>query len=171
MILIIEGSNKAGKSTLINELKKFHGVHARNSRILNNDTNKDFCSSINMELMNARMEAEVQMLEDLEDLISEDVLIFDRFHLTEYVYGFKFRGYTNTKMIEFDKRLADLNAKLILMRSDYEHIENPTEAAQYIDIQNKMGSIYDLSVMNKSVYKAETQKDFRDIAKEIIRGL
>ena len=43
-------------------------------------------------------------------------VIFDRFHLSEYVYGMIERGYINNNVWKIDERLASLNAIIVHVR-------------------------------------------------------
>ena len=116
-MIIIEGIDRVGKSTLCAKIKEELGIPIfRGNYIeLSNMKNK----VINDEKINTL----VQMAEQ----IPQQEFVCDRLHWSEFVYGIVNRGYTNNYMLEIEKRLAKMNTKIILvnptdiMRSSLEH--------------------------------------------------
>lgn len=77
----------------------------------------------------------------IRDLMKEDakdkLIVFDRFHISEYVYGEAFRGYTNDLMLKVDKFLVLLDAKIVYMRSSFDHIVDKHKALEYEALQSR----------------------------------
>ena len=135
-IVIFEGSNKVGKSTLIDALADecdregikcciFNKRHAKNSekKVTPEEMFEIACRDFSEMLKHSR----------------NKLVIVDRFHITEFVYGLIYRGYYNFDMLEvIDKLLKAVDAKLIMVTSYYEHIEDPFEKWKLNKIQEDM---------------------------------
>lgn len=116
MLIIVEGSNKVGKSTMISKLVKMHNVHSVYNRgIMDLMVDKEKESVISA----------MAMLSVVNSIGGQNV-IFDRFHLSEYIYGVRNRGYENKAMFQVvDKELSEMeDVLLIVLTSDYKHIED-----------------------------------------------
>ena len=141
MILIVEGSNKVGKSTFIEELKNelnkrgiFYDICDKRVAINNKVkiekekmteiTENDFMKAIKKELLN---------------IGKKYVYIFDRSYLTEYIYGKKYRDYENYRVLNMDKLISKLPfVKQLLLLSNYDHIVDKFKAFEYLEIEYKM---------------------------------
>lgn len=149
MIIVVEGSNRVGKSTIIKKLAKMHNV----STIYNRD--------IRSEMKDCEQEGYISalaMLDALEATSDSANVILDRFHLSEFVYGLKYRSYLSERMLSvIDKRLADMGALLILVTSDYKHLQNESEdkIQEYMSIQELFKDAYTGSRMNKIQIRLE----------------
>lgn len=131
MIIIIEGIDRVGKTTLCNKIiEKYKDYHFRRFRDDNRYTHTHNFMNVNTEKINT-----------LQNLIEEgfvDNVILDRYHMTEFVYGGCDRAYKNDAMYDIDRRLSRLpirdrypiNVVLIYMvpvdieRSSAEHGKN-----------------------------------------------
>lgn len=104
-IVIVEGVDRSGKTTVANTL----------SRVLNIPVfrNKEFGFNDEDHGRGAVYETQKMwlMLNMIETLDAD--VIFDRFHLSEYVYGMIERGYINNNVWKIDERLASLNAIIV----------------------------------------------------------
>ena len=134
MILIVEGANRTGKSTMIDMLQKLaenSGVEFElyNSRINNNEH-----VGITPKGMYAYAKGVISDL--LKEDTNEKLIVFDRFHISELVYGEAFRGYTNEYMLKIDGFLDLMDAKILYMKSDFEHVEDRHKALEYEALQN-----------------------------------
>ena len=134
MILIVEGANRAGKSTMIGMLQKLaenSGVEfiLYNARINNNEH-----AGITPEGMYAYAKSVISDL--LKEDTNEKLIVFDRFYISEFVYGEAFRGYTNMHMLKVDGFLDLMDAKILYMKSDFEHGEDRHKALEYEALQN-----------------------------------
>lgn len=100
MIIIIEGIDRVGKTTLANKLQKE----------LNYPIFKDLPKYINTDFKNSDVNtAKIDLLINLfENNIIKDVIL-DRGHFTEYVYGIVNRNYINNYIQDMDERLSKLN--------------------------------------------------------------
>lgn len=141
MILIVEGSNKVGKTTFINTLANILEadgirVEIQNKRPAKNNeyevakekmadiTKDDFINALRKSLANVNY---------------NHVYIFDRSYISEYVYGKKYRGYENDEVLKLDKFISEIPfVEQILLCSTYTHIEDNAKVLEYLDIQYKM---------------------------------
>ena len=118
MVLIVEGSRKTGKTTFIGELNKFtvNGGHKvipiRDRKLQNLNVNQEQANYISC----TQLLAAVRSIE--EALGKETLIVFDRFHISELVFGEKLRGYQNLGMYKIDNELANMQAKLLLFESE-----------------------------------------------------
>lgn len=106
MIVIIEGIDRVGKTTLCDKLQsEFAGTFVRfrdntryakshNDMIVNNEKNNTIVSLIEEGLL--------------------DGIILDRFHFTEYIYGMCDRGYNNVDTWDIDRRLSAFDKVVLL---------------------------------------------------------
>lgn len=123
MIIIIEGIDRAGKTTLCNMLANKYGfpIFKDDQRYMYSAENRVI--DVNTEKLNSAL--------NMIERKCVDNIIFDRFHLTEYVYGVCDRKYINKHIEELDKRLAaDPRVLMILVnpididRASEEHGSN-----------------------------------------------
>lgn len=116
MIILIEGIDRVGKTTLANILNKQFNIPIFKDKPI---YNKDFKNhEITTEKGN--------LLYSLMESGGIDNLIMDRGHLTEYVYGKIERNYSNNYIInEFDEQLArvEKQGRLILVYVKPESLE------------------------------------------------
>lgn len=104
-IIIIEGIDRVGKTTLATKIKEHLGCKSFKDNYAV-DFNK---------ISNEAIETKFAMLLQTLPLIGG--VVVDRFHMTEYVYN-KFRGKEFPMYEEIDKQLADLDVILILVYSE-----------------------------------------------------
>lgn len=112
MIIIVEGIDRCGKTTLIDRLCKFDNSIIRFkdynvcSKTYNDEGFKDFSLG--------KLDTTVAMLKQLSEQ-GFDVIV-DRLHLTELVYGSVERNQTSHMEIgELDNRLAEMKSLLVLV--------------------------------------------------------
>lgn len=123
MIVIIEGVDRVGKTTLCNMLKEC-GYQVLNGKLKYDGNNTHIKQLVEHDRIFAQT--------DLLKLIDNDInLVIDRFHLSQYVYGLINRGENDSEMImTIDKDLAKLNCKLVfvdpinIQNSSEEHLAN-----------------------------------------------
>lgn len=105
MIIIIEGIDRVGKTTLCEmiEEKYVESVGFRrfrdDTRYVHNHLNRE----VNTEKINT--------LQNLLEAGFIHNIILDRYHITEFVYGAIERSYKNIDMYDIDRRLAKLDSK------------------------------------------------------------
>lgn len=101
MIIIVEGIDRVGKTTLCDKIiDKYKDYNFRRFR---DDTR--YAHSHNFKDVNT------EKINTLQNLIEEgfvDNVILDRYHMTEFVYGGCDRQYKNDDMYDIDRRLAAL---------------------------------------------------------------
>jgi hypothetical protein len=134
MIIIVEGIDRVGKTTLCEKLRKSLGF-----KIYKREPS-DFEFS-KMDNMN-ETDKILQILKICE--LSECNIIFDRLHLTDYVYGIIERSYDvekASKNIEWiENKLLTLDTELIIIeptdivRSSKEHGKDLSQYAKLFDI-------------------------------------
>lgn len=97
MILIVEGANRTGKSTMIGMLQKLAENSGVEFQLYNGRINNNEHVGITPEGMYAYAKSVISDL--LKEDTNEKLIVFDRFHISELVYGEAFRGYTNDYML------------------------------------------------------------------------
>ena len=114
MIIIVEGIDRVGKTTLCNKLKEELNIPIfKNERVCNR-----MLYNIEVELAN-------QLTNFLSDVNCD--VILDRFFYSEFVYGLADREYRNDFVLSLDEKLSKLNVLFILVeptdidRSSDEH--------------------------------------------------
>ena len=112
-IIIVEGIDRVGKTTLVNKIVRELGFIKYHHMEL-----YDKINSVDHEVTEiVETEKILSTLSALITLKGKDInIIFDRFHISEYVYGSIERGYKNESISKFDKMLAELGATLILVK-------------------------------------------------------
>lgn len=128
MLLIVEGIDRVGKTTLCKKLEEQLGfIVYKDPRFIDlNKENRDVASKVMADKM-------LSILYAIETLGMNKNIVLDRFHWTELVYGLVERNY-KIKQIEMfkqiDKKAYELNAKLLYVepidieRSNKEHEKN-----------------------------------------------
>ena len=102
MIIVVEGIDRVGKTTLCNKLKEELSIPIfKNERISEERT-----IATEMELTN-------QVI-NFFDCVNCNVIL-DRFFYSEFVYGLVDRGYYNNDILKFDTKLSNSNALFILI--------------------------------------------------------
>lgn len=129
MIIILEGVNKTGKTSFLNVLEHKLNVGLRyyNRKHLNNYKNKP-------EMMKLVTEVQLRTILELTPGMKNNV-IFDRFHITEKVYGKIDRGYDMEYFKEIDEELVRQGAKMIYFVDSNANINarNNRDMSAYID--------------------------------------
>ena len=156
MILIVEGSNRVGKTTFINELKAICDlnekpifVHDKRYVVNDNFLDIELTAEQMMRDANERHKAELNVLLSLNQSFPEMLIVLDRFHLSELVYGQVYRHYRNKGCIDLDKFLFEKDVLLLFIKSEYMHISDIEKKDLYLSIQNKMQNEYDAFYENK----------------------
>lgn len=104
-IVIVEGVDRAGKTTVANALSRALNIPVfRNKEFFNGVDGRwrDSCSEIE----------KINLMVNMVEALDADV-IFDRLHLSEFVYGFVERGYINNNVWEIDYRLSSLGVIVV----------------------------------------------------------
>lgn len=173
-ILVIEGSNKVGKTTFISVLKKQLQIKGYDCYMMN----ERIARNAEVEVTAKRM-----YFKALDDICTAAKLakegkfvIFDRFHLSELVYGKFYRGYTNSDMARIHMMLGALEAEILLMLSDYWHIKNAEEKKKLFNIQEEFIKqalvLNDKEIMEVERIKLEnTEGEYLEkVAKDVIES-
>ena len=131
-IIIFEGVDRAGKTSVALELSRKTGIPYFKGAPLQPITRKDFC-----ELVFRDYATITHMLE----VLNCDIII-DRFLGSEYAYSF-LRSNTNTKLLfELDKKLASLDATNVLcLCNEYDLMKrwkNTSETGYNFEMNNKL---------------------------------
>jgi negative regulator of sigma E activity len=120
MIIIVEGIDRVGKTTLVNKItencnvksfvdsyKKFSFFDYESKKLLEFDGSRN-----NVVANTEKMNSLVNIFEQFENEIGN--ILLDRFHLSEFVYGFVDRKYYSLEAFySLDERLAKLGAIII----------------------------------------------------------
>lgn len=105
MIIIVEGVDRVGKTTLSEIIEERYRDYIDiirfrdDTRYVHNHLNRE----VNTEKINT--------LQNLLEVGVIENIILDRYHMTEFVYGVVERAYKNVDMYDIDKRLAELDRK------------------------------------------------------------
>ena len=134
MILIVEGANRTGKSTMIDYLKKLADNSSIEFIYYNGRINNNEHAGTTPEGMYAYAKSVISDL--LKEDTNEKLIVFDRFHISEFVYGEAFRGYTNKHMLKIDDMLRVMDSKVLYMKSNFDHVEDRHKALEYEALQN-----------------------------------
>lgn len=121
MIIIIEGIDRVGKTTLCEMIEEKY-ADSEGFRRFKDDTRyaHDYLNrAVNTEKINT--------LQNLIEAGFVDNIILDRYHITEFVYGAIERSYKNDDMYDIDRRLA------IVGGSDHVEDEDEIDSAMMVD--------------------------------------
>lgn len=118
-IVIIEGIDRVGKTTLSSNFFK--------ERFMKFEDTMDFVSTEAKRINNEKISSTINALNAFK--YSNAKIVFDRFYLSEYVYGFLNRGYnTYIECKDFDNRLTKLKAtKILVVPKDEEELKRCSE--------------------------------------------
>ena len=109
MIVILEGPNKCGKTTLARHLIKNYGfAYFKDTRI----ETRELTNEQKKEVIEHDIEAQANLLKSISNNIN---LIVDRFHITEFVYGSLNRGYESNCINIAEEMLKNANIKVIYL--------------------------------------------------------
>mgnify|MGYP004447571607 CR=1 FL=1 len=117
MIIILEGMKRSGKTTFANRLKELTSlpVYYLNDRTLLEGINEDEVKNI----VYGSCHTMVEMAKIIEKTNKgECLIIFDRLHLSELIYGRNIRKYNNERMWIIDKELRALSPICLLFLSE-----------------------------------------------------
>lgn len=157
MIIIVEGSNKTGKTTYIEKMVEQGEKDDKQVKIINFRIHQEL-EKVEPNIINQKNISliagftQINMIENLFD--NNTNIYFDRFHLSELVYGKAVRRYYNEGMYDLENRLLNSKhaIKLILLTSKFDHIECKFEKAKLLKYQNDFISQYAKSkIVNKSI--------------------
>ena len=104
MVIIVEGIDRVGKTTLCKKLESVLGYKRFRDDFRYYGSYTDI--SVNTDKINTLM--------NLIEGKFVDNIILDRFHLTEYVYGVVDRDYINKSMLNIDERLGAMSNVIML---------------------------------------------------------
>lgn len=119
-IIIFEGLNCVGKSSIISDLRDgFDIPYVHNKR-------SDFKSNHMMDTIYGYTKALLDVIKG-----TEEPMWFDRFHFTETTYGIvrrQYNDYTAIKLFEdIDNQLFDMGAKVVYLTDDLNNIWERTQ--------------------------------------------
>lgn len=122
MIIVLEGIRKSGKTTFADKL---HGWGRKNSVPVFRFYDREL-QSYNVNQMEANFvscmqfaKAAFEVDSKLAMMKNEPIVLFDRFHISELIFGYYLRQYKSVKfMRQVDDYLASRGAKLVLFDSE-----------------------------------------------------
>ena len=165
MIVILEGLDRTGKSTIAEILENNFGF------IKFKDHNH--LRFMDLKSIANRLDSTLSMLVSLNKAGKNIVL--DRFHISELIYGTNDRGYRDCDfdhIYYIDEVLSHLNTKLYLLERNVnnEYVEAfPREVneSELLEYQKKFRYAFDKSyIENKCIYNT-SEMSFYDVAKDI----
>lgn len=165
MIVILEGANRCGKTTLAKHLIDNYGfAYFKDVR------SKPKYITESKKTMSVIVSYEIEAIANLLKSISNDInLIVDRFHFTEFVYGNIMRGYDSNCIQLAENILKDANVKLVYLYRLNEEEENEGLCAAYekalditklpyIEFDIKEDSVEKLNKFLDLEYKGEIER-------------
>jgi nucleoside 2-deoxyribosyltransferase/thymidylate kinase len=165
MIVILEGLERTGKSTIAEILENNFGF------IRFKDHNH--LRFMDLKSIANRLDSTLSMLVSLDKAGKNIVL--DRFHISELIYGTNDRGYRDydfDHIYYIDEVLSHLNTKLYLLERDVnnEYVEafpRKVNESGLLEYQKKFRYAFDKSyIENKCIYNT-SEMSFYDVAKDI----
>ena len=165
MIVILEGLERTGKSTIAEILENNFGFIRFKDH--NHMRLMDLSSIAN------RLDSTLSMLVSLDKAGKNIVL--DRFHISELIYGTNDRGYRDydfDHIYYIDEVLSHLNTKLYLLERNVnnEYVEafpRKVNESGLLEYQKKFRYAFDKSyIENKCIYNT-SEMSFYDVAKDI----
>ena len=165
MIVILEGLERTGKSTIAEILENNFGF------IRFKDHNH--LRFMDLKSIANRLDSTLSMLVSLDKAGKNIVL--DRFHISELIYGTNDRGYRDydfDHIYYIDEVLSHLNTKLYLLERDVnnEYVEafpRKVNESGLLEYQKKFRYAFDKSyIENKCIYNT-SEISFYDVAKDI----
>ena len=143
MVVIFEGINKMGKSTIIKTLAQ------RDPRIVvvKDNTINEVEEADKRAFVKGGIYSAITLLNAISAFDDKDkIFVFDRFHLTEYVYSMVKRGYTPHYIFDdIDPLLANRGAKLVLMTDTLANVlgrNDPVAYDELVNLQSAMNVAY-----------------------------
>ena len=114
LIVVVEGLERTGKTTLCKEFEKRGFVYFKDF----NRINKHLCAG-----MESRLDTTLTFLQNLSE--NGVNVVVDRLHLSEYAYGKIFRKGHSANVDYIDNAISKLNSVLIYCKdSDFEEYKN-----------------------------------------------
>ena len=165
MIVILEGLERTGKSTVAEILENNFGF------IRFKDHNH--LRFMDLKSIANRLDSTLSMLVSLDKAGKNIVL--DRFHISELIYGTNDRGYPDydfDHIYYIDEVLSHLNTKLYLLERNVnnEYVEafpRKVNESELLEYQKKFRYAFDKSyIENKCIYNT-SEMSFYDVAKDI----
>ena len=189
-LIIVEGMDNTGKTTLINRLSVYlKKTHNAKVDIIHLTKPPADVKKEDVELyMQSYYDNLIDQLLNIKYYISYDYIILDRGYISEYVYGPLYRDrnrldITLTNLI-YDKRLMNLygdNIFLILLNSEYNSFLSAKEDGESLskinnDLLNKERILFQTGFFNslfknKQIYHVNQGDEFVDILPNVIMDL
>ena len=148
LIVVVEGLERTGKTTLCKEFEKRGFVYFKDF----NRINKHLCSG-----MESRLDTTLTFLQNLSE--NGVNVVVDRLHLSEYAYGKIFRKGYSANVDYIDNAISKLNSVLIYCKdNDFEEYKNRMllkyTPDQVKKLSEKFEYYFDKSeIKNKFVYE------------------
>ena len=157
MIVVVEGIDRVGKTTLVNKLVKAGFINLKDEFIINEFVEKFDDYSI------GKCESFVQAAKKLEE--QGHNVVIDRLHLTEYVYGtIRNRGVNEQAVWAMDMILTNLNALLCYVRPSNIEISNNEAGLN----QEKYDEMFEFATKLSSIRRVVTDYNHLDEAFDTI---
>ena len=163
--IILEGTDRVGKSTLITGISEYHNydnIIVRHCGKPPKHINKEDVYQWQMRcfIKEAVLADILKNMEIGEHRYYENVVIYNRYYLGEYVYGIMFREYREEfiehRLSEFESQHIDLdNTKLITLVADPEFLmskEDGNSFSQTLEQKTKEVELFKI-IHNKSLIK------------------
>ena len=149
LIVVVEGLERTGKTTLCKEFEKRGFVYFKDF----NRINKHICLG-----MESRLDTTLTFLQNLSE--NGVNVVVDRLHISEYAYGKIFRKGYSANVDYIDNAISKLNSVLILCKSDNDEEYENRMLLKYTPEQVKKLSEEFEYYFDKSEIKNKFEYDF-----------
>lgn len=159
MVVIVEGIDRVGKTTLVGKLCEALGYQRFRDdfRYMPGDRPWE-----NVEVNTEKINTLMNLIE--QGLVGNVVL--DRFHFTERVYGELERGYINKDIVDVDERLGKLDNVVLVWVQATDIVRSSREHGKDMSMhEDFMSYLYDLSKVKRKVIARWA--DFDKIVEEL----
>lgn len=162
MVLILEGPNKCGKTTLAKFLvKEYNFAYFKDYTV---DDKLD--TSFDPRRIEYEICAQARLLNSLAEYKLN--IVVDRFHISEFVYGLCRRGYTSRAIGIAENVLRSDNVKLLLLTDEDEKI-NERVGKNEIDVINSYADGFIQSKLNKTIISNIFSKNSKIIVSSFLK--
>lgn len=161
-IIIVEGCDCTGKSSLIFELSKMMQFEYKHFSMPPNNISRkeqhDFCKN--------------EYFNELDKIKKDEIYVFDRFYFGEQIYAPLYRNYSPDYIDVIEEELNKMNALLVLVYADektvIDRFDNVFIKRKDISgILNKYSDIFSFSNINNKMMIDTSHKSSVDCAREV----
>jgi thymidylate kinase len=161
MLVIIEGIDRVGKTTLANRMVNELGFDK--FEVIKKPIRKSETEIEQVLTKTIETEKIYSVLPTLKIIDKNNVnMLFDRFHISEYVYGLVDRRYVNKSMFEVDKILSKFNNIVLILVNPIDIEKSSIEHGSDLKLHYiEMNKFFNISHIENKI--ACTYNDFDEV--------